>query len=147
MWGLLTSLPGLISGLFGSINHITDAIKDEKIALLNATTDQERIASQERISALEQRRAVMIAEAPISRINLYVRAFLGLPSGIVIWKLLVWDKVVGSFVGCSGPTAPGTCKTFNTDALDAHQWQIIMIVVGFYFLYETGMGVTRAIKK
>lgn len=147
MWSLITSIPGLVSGLFGSINHITDAISNEKIALINAKTDEERISSQERISALEQRRAVMIAEAGVSRINMFVRAFLGAPAGVILWKLMVWDKVIGSFVGCSGHTMPGTCQTFNTDVLDDNQWHVIMIVLGFYFLYEGAMGVTRLAKR
>lgn len=147
MWALLTAIPNLISGLFGTVNNITNAITNEKIAALNATTDQERIGSQERISALEDRRAVMIAEAPLSRMNIIVRTFLGFPAGVVIWKLLVWDKVIGSFVGCSGRTLPGTCQSFNTDQFDDNQWKIIFIVVSFYFLYEGAMGVTRVITK
>lgn len=147
MWSLITAIPGLLSGLFGTLNNITNAIKDEKIAQLNAKTDEERIASQERINTLEQRRAVLIAEASVSKANIWVRSFMALPTGFVLWKLMVWDKVVGSFAGCSGHTLPGTCKMFLTDPLDDNQWKIIIIVVGFYFLYEGAMGITRIAKR
>lgn len=147
MWALITSIPGLIAGLFGSINHITDAISNEKIAGLNATTQQEQIASGERVKTLEARRDLMIAEAGTSRLNIIVRSVMAIGPGSVLLKLLLWDKVIGSFVGCSGHTVAGTCGTFLTDPLDDNQWKIVMIVVSFYFLYEGAMGVTRLLKR
>lgn len=146
-WQFITAIPSLLKGLFGSIDNITNAIKDEKIAQLNAKTEEDRIASQERVNTLEQRRAVMVAEAPFSRMNIIVRMFAASPPIGVVWKLMLWDKVVGSFAGCSGKTLPGTCGIFLTDPLDDNQWKLIGIVYGFYFLYETTMGVTRLIKR
>lgn len=147
MWALLTSIPGLISGLFGSINHITDAISNEKIAGLNARTQEEQIKSNERVRTLEARRDLMIAEAGTSRFNIYTRTLLALGPASVLLKIFLWDKVVGSFAGCSGFTPPGTCKMFLTDALDANLWTVITAVVGFYFLTEAGMGIARIIKQ
>lgn len=147
MWGLITAIPSLISGLFGSINHVTDAIANERIAGLNATTDQERIKSSERVKSLEAKRDLMIAEAATSRLNIYIRSMIALGPGSVILKLNLWDKVIGSLAGCSGPQPAGTCGIFNTDPLDDNQWKIIMIVVGFYFLYEGAIGVTKLIKR
>lgn len=147
MWSFITAIPGMISGLFGSINHITDAISNEKIAGLNAKTQQEQIASGERQRTLEARRDLMIAEAGTSRLNIYVRSLLALGPAAVLLKIFLWDKVIGSFVGCSGVTAPGTCKSFLTDALDANLWTVITAVVGFYFLTEAGLGVARIIKR
>lgn len=147
MWSILTAIPGLLSGLFGTLNHITDAIANEKINARNAQTEDERIAANERIKTLETKRDVLIAEAGVSRANIWVRMVLALPVAVVLFKLMVWDKVVGSFVGCSGRTLPGTCGTFLTDPLDDNQWRIIFIVVGFYFLYEGGMAITRIAKR
>lgn len=146
MLSILSSLLGLFPSLFGTVNKITDAIVNEKIKQIDAKTQQEQIASTERISALTAQRDILIAEAAHSNVNIFMRAFLGLPSGIVIWKLIVWDKVIGGFVGCSD--APrGTCKLFITDPLDDNQWRIIMIVIGFYFCYEIGMGVTKVLRR
>ncbi len=147
MWAFITAIPSLITGLFGSINHVTDAIANEKIAGINATTDQERIKSAERVKALEAKRDLMIAEAATSRLNIYIRSLIALGPASVILKLNLWDKVIGSLAGCSGQTAPGTCGIFNTDPLDDNQWKIIMIVVGFYFLYEGAIGVSKIIKR
>lgn len=141
---MVGGLPALISGLFGTVNGITNAISNEKIALLTATTQQEQIAANERIATLQQRRDVLIAEAGASRLNIWVRAGLALGPLVVLLKLFVWDKVIGSLVGCSQAPA-GTCGKFTTDPLDANQWQVIMVVIGFYFLYEGGTTVARTI--
>lgn len=146
MWSFITAIPGLLSGLFGSINHITDAISNEKIAGLNAKTQEEKIASDERVQTLSARRDVMIAEAGTSRLNIYIRSLIALGPASVLLKIFLWDKVVGSFAGCSG-AEPGTCKVFVTDALDPNLWAVITAVVGFYFLTEVGLGVARIIKR
>lgn len=141
----LTALPSLISGAFTTIDGITKAISDEKIAGINAKTEEERIASDERVKTLEARRDLMMAEAG-SRINAIVRAIAASPAIAVTWKLMFWDKVMGSFLGCS--QAPvGTCKVFTTDPLDDNQWKIIGAVYGFYFLCELGLGAARILKR
>lgn len=146
MWELITGLPGLISGLFGTINGITKALSDAKIAAIKANTEEEKIAAQERVNTLQARRDVLIAEAGVSKANIFVRSIFAVPVIIVIWKLLVWDKVIGSLVGCS--QAPrGTCGIFTTDPYDDNQWKIVMIVIGFYFLYEGATAVTRLAKR
>ncbi len=147
MLALITGIPGLIAALFGSINHITDAIANEKIVALNATTEQGKIASNERVRALEAKRDLMIAEAGASRLNMWVRSLIALGPASFLLKVFLYDKVIGAFVGCSGRTLPGTCSTFVTDALDPNLWQVISIVLGFYFLYEGAVGITRIIKR
>lgn len=146
MLAFFMGLPGIISGLFGTINGVTKALSDAKIATIKAGTEEEKIAAQERVNTLQAKRDVMIAEAGVSKANIFVRSIFAVPVIIVIWKLLVWDKVIGSLVGCS--QAPrGTCGIFTTDAYDDNQWRIVMIVIGFYFLYEGATAVTRLAKK
>lgn len=146
MLKLLFSLPGLITGAFSTINNITAAISNERINARNAQTEEERIAADERVKSLEARRDLMIAESGVTKANIIVRSAAAVPIVIVLWKLLVWDKVVGSLVGCA--RAPkGTCGTFFTDPLDENQWKIVMIVIGFYFLYEGAIGVSRVFKR
>lgn len=48
---------------------------------------------------------------------------------IYIAKLLVWDKVIGAFVGCVGHTAPGTCTLFTTDDVGANLAWVVSAVV------------------
>ena len=135
MLAILTAIPSLISGLFGTVNGITNAIANERIAMINAKTDAEKIGSQERIDALTQRRMVLIAENG-SRINMIMRVILAAGPASVLLKIFLYDKVIGSFSGCAGRQPPGTCVTFSTDPLDANLWQVITAVVAFYFLYE-----------
>ena len=143
---LIGGLPALISGMFGTINGITNAISNAKIAQINATTEEARIAAAEQVQTLQARRDVLIAEAGSgSRVNLWMRVALAIGPAAILLKVFLWDKVIGSFVGCS--QAPvGTCGKFVTDPLDANLWQVITIVLGFYFVSEVTLGVTRIVK-
>lgn len=142
----LLDLISIIPNAFKTIDNITNAISNEKIAALNATTDQERIAANERVSTLQARRDLMIAESGVSKANILIRSAMAFPVALVIWKLLAWDKVMGSLAGCSA--APrGTCGIFTTDPLDDNQWKIIGVVTAFYFLYEGAIGISRIIKR
>lgn len=78
---LLTAVVGglkLLSELSGAITNITKAISDTKIAGINATTEKERIAADERVKSLEAERDVLIVQwqaqarmvdASISQVN------------------------------------------------------------------------------
>ena len=133
MWSLLL---GLLPGAFSTINGITNAIANERIAGLNAQTEQERIASQERVSALQAKRDIMIAESH-SPWNGLMRFILALGPAIILLKFFAWDKAIGSLAGCAGEAGQQlSCITFRTDPLDTNQWAVITAVIGFYFLYE-----------
>lgn len=118
---MLTYILGLIPGLFTTVNGITNAISNEKIALINAKTDQERIASQERINTLEAKRDVLISDSKHSGIDSYLRAFLTIPPGFYTGKIFLWDKALG--LG-------------STDPVTTEQWAIVGVVYGFFFLYS-----------
>jgi hypothetical protein len=138
---MLSLLGLLIPGLLSTINGITNAIANERIAQLNAKTDQDRIESEERQKALEARRDVLVQEAtnPASaKMNSLTRFLLALGPIAILLKLMVWDKVIGSFYGCANlPSSVIGCTTFNTDKLDTNQWAVVAAVTGFYFLYAT----------
>jgi len=127
---LLSFLKGLL-GLADPISKIADA----RIAATNATTEQERIASEERARTLELRRDVLVKEAGQSNVNAFVRLFLAAPVGIVLWKVFVWDKALGQWT------------QGRTDALSPELWHVVTVVLGFYFLYEAATGVARTIKR
>ncbi len=144
---MISFLLGLIPGAFSTINGITNAISNERIRKIDAVTDQQRIQADERIKSLEAKRSVLVAESGSSRVNAFMRASIGASVAVVIAKLLIWDKVIGSFAGCAGPLGGALeCQTFRTDLLDTNQWGIITAAIGFYFLYEGAVNVTRIIK-
>jgi hypothetical protein len=139
---LLTAAPAFFKGLFGTVDGITKAISDQKIAAINATTEKERIHANEMVLTLQARRDVMIAESAHSKINIWMRAAISVGPTSVLLKIFLWDKVIGSFVGCS-QAVKGTCGIFTTDPLDANLWQVIMVVLGFYFLADTSTIISR----
>jgi hypothetical protein len=122
MWGLLTAVPGLISGLFTTVNTVSNNLSNERINLQNATTERERAQIQERISALQSTATVLAAEAAKSKIPVLVQLLMTLPWVLYIGKALVWDKLLGW----------GT-----TDGLSPQEWYLCYVVYGFWFVHST----------
>jgi hypothetical protein len=121
---------GLLLGLVDPISRIAGKIADAKTAQANAQTDREKIAADERVKALEARKSVMLAESG-GRVNQFMRAALALGPMLYLNKIFIWDKVLG------GLTAG------RTDAIDANLWNVIIAVVGFYFLYDIAARLKR----
>ena len=123
MWQLIF---GGLGAILNPIASIANKIADEKVALAKAETDKDRIASQERISALQSRQQVMIAEAggPFGWINALMRGLLALGPTCYLLKIFIWDKVLQSITHGS------------TDPLDSNLWQVVTAVIAFYFLYD-----------
>jgi hypothetical protein len=105
---------------FDPIARITDKIVDLQIKKADAKTEQERIAADERTKALEARRDVMIAESGLA-VNAYMRTAIAIGPAIYLLKIFIWDKVL---------------KLGTTDPLDSNLWQVVIAVIGFYFLYD-----------
>lgn len=106
---------------FDPIAKITDKIVELQIKKADAKTEQERIAADERSKALEARRDVMVAEGALWWINPAMRFCLALGPAAFLLKVFIWDKVL---------------KLGTTDALDSNLWQVVIAVIGFYFLYD-----------
>lgn len=124
----------LIPGLFNTVNGITNAISNERLKLIDAKTEQSRVASQERINSLQAKRDVLIAESAGSRFNAFVRGSIGASVSILLAKLFIYDKALGQWTHG------------NVEALDPNLWNIVTAVIGFYFLYEGAVNVTRIAK-
>ncbi len=126
MLGMILSF---VTGLFPTINGITAAISNEKIAGINAKTDEERIHSQERVSALQARRDVLIVEAGRPwTLNGLIRGLIALGPTVILLKIFIWDKALG---------------WGSTDALDPNLWFVVQTVLGFYFLSEISFNIFR----
>lgn len=144
LYTILTALPSLISGLFGTVNGITNAIANAQIAKINATTQEDQIRATVLVDTLQARRDLMIAESAHSRLNIIMRFIIALGPAAVLNKIFLWDKVIGSFMGCAGAGGEAArCAVFTTDAMDANLWQVVMAVIGFYFLTEGSATVAR----
>lgn len=119
---MLSFLLGLIPGAFSTINGITSAIANEKIASLNATTDQERIVSQEKISTLQAQRDVLVEDSKHSNLDVWMRTIIAIGPAFILCKIFLYDKL-----------GFGSTEIGNNDYL----WNVIMVVIGFYFLSST----------
>jgi hypothetical protein len=128
----------LVLGFFGG--GIGQALADAYKSKQDATTAQERTAAQERIERLNSIRDVQVAEAG-SRVNAVFRAFIALGPALYLFKIFVVDKIVCPIAGL---TTPGICRT---DQLSPELWGVVTAVIGFYFLYEGGIGIARIIKR
>lgn len=127
-------LLSLIPGLFNTINGITSAIANERIKQINAKTEQEKIASQERINSLQAKRDVLVAESGRSNINAIIRGCIGAGVAFLLTKIFVWDKALGDWT------------QGHTDPLDPNLWNVVMATIGFYFVYEASVNTARILK-
>jgi hypothetical protein len=131
---MLTGLLALLPSVFTTLNGITNAIANAQIAKINAVTDQDRIAAQATVDTLTARRDVMVAESAHSNINGIMRFFIALGPAVILTKIYIWDKAFGDYTGG------------HTDPLDPNLWNVVMAVVGFYFLYDASTTIARIIK-
>jgi hypothetical protein len=129
---MLTGIAGWLAKI--GIGTIANRLAAAYEAREKAKIDKERIAADERIKTLAARRDVMVAEAT-NRVNGWMRAALALPVAIILWKVFVFDKALGQWTHGS------------TDALSPELWQVVMIVIGFYFLADAASTVTRIVKR
>jgi hypothetical protein len=131
MLSILSGLLGLLPTLSNTINGITNAISNERVAAINARTDEEKVASDERIKSLEAKRDVLIAEVGHSNWDLIIRVIMSVGPAFYLSKILIFDAAL---------------HLGSTDKVAPEIWNYITAVVGFYFLYSGAMGVTRLLK-
>ena len=106
--------------LINPVSAITKGIIEWQSKKLDATTEQQRIEADENIKTLQARRDVLVAEAAAgSTVNMWMRVWLSIPAGVILWKLEVWDRTLGWGV---------------TDKLSVEEWAYISVVTGFYLL-------------
>lgn len=133
MFSFLTSLLGLAGPLAQLGMKITDLMQ----ARLVAQTDLEKAKIDEQIKQLTATRDVIVAaqsNPTTAKIYWWLLAIAAIGPITYIEKIFLWDKVIGSFVGCVGHTGQA-CGLFNTDALnDPNLWWIVIAVFSFLFL-------------
>lgn len=137
---MLSIILGFITGLAGPIASVVGKISDLQIAKVNAASNVEKAHIDAQIEEAHDRKAVLIAEAGnriAGLINSATRLALAIGPISVLLKIFLWDKVIGSFVGCGGNAGHSVaCATYSTDPLDQNLWWVIMAVCGFYLLYD-----------
>lgn len=116
---------GIIKALLGlgdTVKSISSDIARVRIAAREADTAQKKAELDTELQALEARKEVLVAEAPGARWNQGFRIFLSIPGGLIIWKIVVYDEMLG----------------LGTTTIHSPQiWGYILAVVGFYLLNRT----------
>lgn len=132
---MIGAILGLIPGAFTTINGITNAISNQKIAAIKAKTEEERIAANERVKVLEARRDVLLSAQSRSKLPIIIQSGLGLCGLVVLAKMAIWDKVIGSAMKCAGDLGklPG-CETFRTDPLGQDLSLLVGATIAFYLV-------------
>ena len=138
------SILGLLTGLAGPLAQITGKITDLKLAQVQAKSNTERAEIDQRIEEAHDRKAILVAEAGqriAGTINASMRFILALGPAVLLSKIFVWDKVMGSFYGCAGNQGQldPSCNVFRTDPLDPYLWGVVTAVIAFYFAYDMMM--------
>jgi hypothetical protein len=131
MFSFISSILGLLPTLSNTINSITNAIANAKIAQINATDDEERTRAGERVASLEATRDVLVAEAAHSNLDVWVRFLLTIGPAIWVTKIFTWDAAFHL----------GTTDAVSPDLVTLMQW-----VFGFYFLHAGATSVARILK-
>lgn len=117
----ILSLLGLLPKALGTIDNITNAIANEKIVGINATTQQAKDASDERVAALQSQMQVLLADSKISSLDIWIRSGFAIGPLVYLNKIFLYDKVLG---------------WGSTDPLDPNLWMMATICVGFYFVHS-----------
>lgn len=114
MLKLLSKVLGLLSG--DSAKSIAGQIRQARKDALDATNNEKRLEKEAEIERLlirlEAQKGSVIPR--LARLILFAA-----PIGIYLWKIVVWDRVLGYGV---------------TDALGAFERDVATAVLGFYFL-------------
>ena len=118
---MISLIFGFLGSLINPLSKVATDIAKYKIAQTNATTEQEKIHAAEMVATLQARQAVLIAEAsgPWGWVNPCMRFLIALGPMVVLNKIFIWDKALG---------------WGSTDRLDDRLWNVIMVVLGFYFV-------------
>lgn len=115
MWTTILSLLGVIS------KNLISEIADARSKVINAETEQERIAAEERLGVLVAQKEIIL-QGQKDKVERWIRVLWAIPFIIYTWKLIVWDKVFG--LGA-------------TDSLSPTLEYIMWTILGSYFLDST----------
>lgn len=129
----------LVTGLGPTVSAIGKQIVGYKIAKDNTESVREKNKIDQQISEAHDRRDIVVAEAG-NRVAVVLKGIMraAIAAGPVSYllKISLYDKVIGSFYGCTGRIVANYCDTFRTDAVDTHIWVIFGGIVAFYFAYD-----------
>lgn len=129
MWQLIFSFLGgpVIQGLLNAYKAKLDLQNNQDQKALELL--QKEVEAD--IAARAEATKILIAEQGHFATRM-IRPLFAIPFIIFLFKVVVWDKVIGAAVGCA-KAAAGTCALFTTDPLDPNMWGVFSVIVASYF--------------
>lgn len=104
--------------LINPIQGITREIAQARVALEKERNAERRIELEGKVAALNAQQSVLI-ETQQHFLNRLARFLLTVPIIVILWKLFIWDKVLGWGA---------------TDPLGKDLWDVLKVVMGGYFV-------------
>lgn len=130
--GPVGALLGVAKDFLGPLQDVFKKIEDTKVALAQAANESEKNRLTAHLGALQvqaenlQTQATLQAEESRStRLNVWIRSWIAAGPAFLLTKIYVYDKALGQWTNG------------HTDALDPNLWNVVMVVLGFYFIHET----------
>ena len=130
--GPVGALLGVAKDFLGPLQDVFKKIEDTKVALAQAANESEKNRLTAQLGALQVQAQVLQTQASLqaeesrtTRLNIWIRSWIAAGPAFLLTKIYVYDKALGQWTGG------------HTDALDPNLWNVVMVVLGFYFLHET----------
>lgn len=125
-WLLSLFTGGFFSSISSTITAITGEISNAQIAQINATSDVEKAQYAAKVDQLQAQRDVLISnsQSKIGLIDEGIRLALAIPLIAYVWKLVLYDKVIGSW------------PNYSTDGLGTLEASVLAAILGYLFLYS-----------
>ncbi|MGJ8531544.1 MAG: hypothetical protein ACSHYC_05125 [Alphaproteobacteria bacterium] len=102
----------------GALDRLGHHLRDAYLAKKQAESDEQKLVADLRIRQLEAQQKLLIAEQGRA-LTRWIRPAIAFPFIAYLWKVVLWDKVLG--LG-------------STDPLSTELGEIMMVMVGAYFL-------------
>lgn len=113
---MITEIATWLTG--GALDRIGGHLKEAYLAKKQADSDEQRLEADLHIHQLEAQQNLIIAEQG-SALTRWIRPAIAFPFGANLWKVVLWDKVFGFG---------------STDPLSSELGEIMMVMIGAYFL-------------
>ena len=130
--GPVGALLGVAKDFLGPLQDVFKKIEDTTVALAQAANESEKNRLTAQLGALQVQAQVLQTQASLqaeesrtTRLNIWIRSWIAAGPAFLLTKIYVYDKALGQWTGG------------HTDALDPNLWNVVMVVLGFYFLHET----------
>lgn len=137
--GIIPSVLTFLTGLSGTVGKVSDNIKELEVKKVEASSNKEKALIDAQIAEAHDRKDVLVAEAGnrvATMLNGTMRFAIAVGPAALIFKIFLWDKVLGSLYGCRAQVMAQYCDRFGTDKLDTNLWAVVTAIIAFYFMYD-----------